>query len=274
MDLGTAAAYPGHMTTAPAGGRQIDLRGRVALVTGAAGQLGRTMAETLASYGADVAIHYRSGAETAELLAARLAQAGRRSLAVQADLTVAAEVAAMRDRIRATLGDPDIVVLNAVTSSGEGWTSILEGSAEAHEILFRGCTMQAVHCAKAFAPAMRARGSGRIIGISTECAHLLNPNQGAYSAAKRGMDGILRTLARELGPDGITVNQVAPGWTISERSRAAPEDDAGYIRSVPLRRRGTDQDIAAAVAFLASDLAGSITGVWLPVTGGLAMPGI
>ncbi|MBN8525551.1 MAG: SDR family oxidoreductase [Planctomycetes bacterium] len=262
------------MTTAPAGGRQIDLRGRVALVTGAAGQLGRTMAETLASYGADVAIHYRSGAETAELLAARLAQAGRRSLAVQADLTVAAEVAAMRDRIRATLGDPDIVVLNAVTSSGEGWTSILEGSAEAHEILFRGCTMQAVHCAKAFAPAMRARGSGRIIGISTECAHLLNPNQGAYSAAKRGMDGILRTLARELGPDGITVNQVAPGWTISERSRAAPEDDAGYIRSVPLRRRGTDQDIAAAVAFLASDLAGSITGVWLPVTGGLAMPGI
>jgi 3-oxoacyl-[acyl-carrier protein] reductase len=88
------------------------------------------------------------------------------------------------------------------------------------------------------------------------------------------MDGIFRTLAKELGPDGITVNQVAPGWTISERSRATPEDDADYIRRVPLRRRGTDQEIAAAVAFLASDLAGFITGLWLPVTGGTAMPGI
>lgn len=254
-------------------GTPIDLRGRVALVTGATGQLGRAMAESLAAYGADVAIHYRRDGSFAEAMAGLLSAGGRRCMAVQADITDAASVEAMRDRVSAGLGDPDIVVLNAVTAAS-GWASVMDAPASDHVTLFQGCTMQAVHCAKAFVPAMRGRRRGRIIGISTECAHLLNPDQGAYSAAKRGLDGVLRTLAREVGPDGITVNQVAPGWTISDRSRESPEDDAGYAGRVPLRRRGTDQDIAAAVAFLASDLAGFITGVWLPVTGGLAMPGI
>ena len=99
------------------------------------------------------------------------------------------------------------------------------------------------------------------------------PTQSAYVAGKRGMDGVLRVLAREVGEHGVTVNQVAPGWTISENSPDS-EATAGYRARVPLQRRGTDQDIANAVAFLASDLAAFITGVYLPVCGGNVMPRI
>ena len=122
---------------------------------------------------------------------------------------------------------------------------------------------------------MIARRWGRIVGISTECAVHAEPNQGAYAAGKRGMDGVLRVLAKEIGPEGVTVNQVAPGWMISERDRlAGTERQPRYEARVPLRRRGEDADIAAAVAFLASDLAGFVTGAYLPVSGGTVMPAI
>jgi len=101
------------------------------------------------------------------------------------------------------------------------------------------------------------------------------PTQSAYVAGKRGMDGVLRVLAHEVGEHGITVNQVAPGWTVSEKDRAAgSEQQPEYSARIPLRRRGEDRDIAHAVAFLASDLAGFITGVYLPVSGGTVMPAI
>ena len=96
-------------------------------------------------------------------------------------------------------------------------------------------------------------------------------SQSAYVAGKRGMDGVLRVLAREIGRHGITVNQVAPGWTISERDRARPTEDAGYCQSVPLRRRGTDQEIANVVAFLASNLSSFVHGAFVPVCGGNVM---
>jgi 3-oxoacyl-[acyl-carrier protein] reductase len=101
------------------------------------------------------------------------------------------------------------------------------------------------------------------------------PTQSTYVAGKKGMDGLLRILAKEIGPHGITVNQVAPGWTISERDRVAgAEVQEHYSKDVPLRRRGEDTEIAQAVAFLASDLASFITGVYLPVCGGNVMPAV
>ena len=103
----------------------------------------------------------------------------------------------------------------------------------------------------------------------------LQETQSAYGSAKRAMDGILRVLAKEIGPHQITVNQVAPGWTISERDReAGTEIQEEYARAVPLRRRGTDQEVANVVAFLASDLASFITGAYVPVCGGIVMPTI
>lgn len=251
----------------------IDLTGKVALVTGASGQLGRVMARTLARAGADVAVHYRGNREKAEEIAAEIAAMGRGAAAVRADVTDGASVLAMREAIAETLGAPDIVVSNAV--SQYKWTSILEQDPGDFLDQYGTCVLSNVLVAKAFLPAMIRRRAGRLIGINTECSALCNPNSGAYAAAKKGMDGLYRVLAKEVGPSGVTVNQVAPGWTISDIDRergaeAAPE----YSGKVPLGRRGTDQEIANAVLFLASDLSSYITGAYLPVSGGTVMPGI
>lgn len=252
---------------------QIDLTGRVAIVTGATGQLGRTMARTLAECGADIAIHFHKNREKGEELEAEIAALGRRTVLVQADITDETSVFALRDKVIIALGAADIVVTNAV--SQYPWKSILEQPVTDFDNQYESCVRQNVLMAKAFVPTMIERGWGRIVGINTECAMQCFSGQAAYVAAKRGMDGVLRVLAQEVGSHGITVNQVAPGWTISDRDREAhTERNEGYEKSVPLRRRGTDQEIANAVAFLASDLAGFITGVYLPVCGGNVMPRI
>jgi len=252
----------------------IDLRQRTVLITGATGQLGRVMARTFAGCGADVALHYHASRAKAEALQAELAALGVRACAVQADVVDFASVAAMREAVVAALGAPDIVVACAV-SQVHPWSTVLEEDLADYEDQFRSCVMHNVHLAKAFVPAMVARGRGRYIGINTECAMQCGPTQSAYAAGKRGMDGVLRVLAREVGCHQITVNQVAPGWTISDNDRAqGTEHNAAYEAGVPLARRGTDQEIANVVAFLASDLASFITGAYIPVCGGNVMPAI
>jgi len=253
---------------------QIDLTGKIALVTGATGELGRVMARTLASCGADVAVHYHRREAEARALAEEIAVAnGVRSCIVQADVTRREDVERMRDEVAAALGAPDIIVNNAVIQYQ--WTSVLEQAEADYESQFRSCVLHNVLMAQTFVPAMITNKWGRIIALNTECAMQCHPSQSAYVAGKRGMDGVLRVLAREVGAHGITVNQVAPGWTLSEgvRDEATPEHE-DYKAKVPLRRRGQDQDIANAVTFLASDLAAFITGVYLPVCGGNVMPAI
>lgn len=253
---------------------EIDLSGRVALVTGATGELGRVIARTLGNCGADVALHYRGNQTRAAALAVEIQNMGRTAYPVQADVAELASVLAMRDAVESAIGLPDIVIACAV-SQVHPWSTVLEEDPADYEDQFRSCVMQNVHLAKAFVPAMKEKGWGRYIGINSECSMQMDETQSAYASAKRGMDGLLRVLAREVGPEGVTVNQVAPGWTISERDRAnGSEVQDAYSASVPLRRRGTDQEIANAVAFLASDLAGFITGAFLPVCGGNVMPTI
>jgi len=251
----------------------LDLTGKVALVTGATGQLGRVMARTLASCGADIALHCRSNRTKAEQLAGEIRDMGVRACVVQADVGQLVEVKSMAKSIGDVLGMPDITVANAV--SQYKWTTILEQDSSDYEDQFRTCVLQSVHLAKAFVPAMQTKGWGRFIGINTECSMQNFPTQSAYVAGKRGMDGIYRILAKEIGASGITVNQVAPGWTISARDREeGTEISEGYSATVPLRRRGTDQEIANVVAFLASDLSSFITGAYVPVAGGNVMPSI
>lgn len=251
----------------------IDLSHNIAVVTGASGQLGRVMARTLASCGADVAIHFNRNREQAEALRDEIAGLGRRSMIVQADVTDAASVMAMRDAIVGQLGHPTIIVNNAVIQYN--WTTILEQNLEDYESQFRSCVLHNVLMAKAFVPSMIERNYGRVIAINTECAMENFVTQSAYVSGKRGMDGVLRVLAKEIGTHQITVNQVAPGWTISDRDRArGSEENAAYAKKVPLNRRGTDQEIANVVAFLASDLASFITGAYIPVCGGAVMPTI
>lgn len=251
----------------------IDLTGRTALVTGASGQLGRVIARTLAAAGADVAVHYHSNRAKADEVCADVAALGRRTCAVAADVADRGQVMAMRDAVRAALGDPAIVVANAVHQYA--WKPVLEQDLEDFASQHRTCVAHLVLLAQAFAPAMIARRHGRIIAINTECAIQCTPNQGAYAAGKRGMDAVVRVLAREIGEHQVTVNEVAPGWMISDKYRGTPEErQPAYEKNIPLRRRGYDQDIANAVTWLASDFANFITGCYLPVSGGNVMPGI
>jgi len=252
---------------------KIDLNGKIVLVTGASGELGRVIVRTFAACGADLAVHYHSNSKSAQKLAAEVRAMGRRAEIFQADITSADDINAMRDAVREALGAPQIVVNNAVIQYV--WKSVLEQDLEDYESQFRSCVMHNVHIAKAFLPDMIKKRHGRVVAINTECAMQMLPTQSAYAAAKRGMDGLLRVLAREIGEYGITVNQVAPGWTLSEKyNDTPPEGSASYAANVPLKRMGTAQDVANAVVFLASDLASFITGAYIPVCGGNVMPTI
>jgi 3-oxoacyl-[acyl-carrier protein] reductase len=253
----------------------INLSGKIALVTGATGQLGRVMTRTLARCGADVVIHYHANEEMADSLLREALDMGVRAMKIQADITRADTVEAMKDAVNRDIGSPSILVNNAVIQYT--WTSVLEQDVSDYESQFRSCVLHNVLMAKAFVPAMIEARYGRVIAINTECAMQNSPGQSAYVSGKRGMDGVLRVLAREIGEHQITVNQVAPGWTISDRDRTVkswiPRRNP-YAKNVPLRRRGEDQEIANVVAFLASDLAGFITGAYIPVCGGNVMPAI
>lgn len=251
----------------------IDLSGKIALVTGATGELGRVMVRTLAKCGADVVIHYRSNEAKALQLLDEVKSIGRRAMIIEADITSQDSIMNMKTKVAEQLGAVDIVVANAVVQYQ--WTSVLEQAAEDYRSQFESCVLQSVFLAKAFVPAMIEKRAGRMIGINTECSMQNFETQSAYVAGKRGMDGVYRVLAKEVGEHQVTVNQVAPGWTISERDRESnSERNAGYEKSVALKRRGTDQEIANVVAFLASDLSSFITGAYIPVCGGNIMPAI
>jgi 3-oxoacyl-[acyl-carrier protein] reductase len=257
--------------------KALDLRGKTAVVTGGTSQIGRGIVRGLAQCGANVAISYLTQQAYAESLKKEIeADWGISATTCRADITNIDSVKAMKAHINEALGAVDIVVNNAVIEYE--WKSILEQDIEDFNSQYQSCVLQAVVMSKAFVPDMIARSYGRVIAINTECSMQMLPYQSAYVAGKRGMDGIYKVLAKEVGQYGITVNQVAPGWIITDKCRDADGTEANimqdfpYIDRVPMKRRGTEADIADAVCFLASDLAGFITGVFLPVAGGNVMP--
>lgn len=252
-----------------------DLKGKTAILTGATGQLGRVMAASMAECGADLILCYANNTEKANELKAKLeSEYGVKVYTYRCDICRNEEVMAMRDAVAAEFKMPDIVVDCAVIQY-EPWLPVLEQPIEDYVSQFESCVLHNVNMAKAFIPHMIEQKYGRFIGINTECAMQTFAGQSAYVAGKRGMDGIMRVLANEVGQYNITVNQVAPGWTISERDRINhTEYHEEYNSKVPLRRRGTDQEIANVVAFLASDLSSYITGAYIPVCGGNVMPRI
>lgn len=251
----------------------IDLSGKIALVTGASGELGRTIARRLAECGADIVVHYCGGSERAEQTAEAVRSLGRRAFVVQADVTDFDSIMEMQKKIKAEFGTVSLIVANAVIQYR--WTSILEQELVDFQSQFDSCAMQTVYLAKAFLPDMIAANYGKYVAINTECSAMAEPGVGAYTAGKRALDGIVRCLAKEVGEYNITVNQVAPGWTISDKDRMQHTESAPeYEKTVPLKRRGTDMDIANMTAFLLSDLAGFTTGAYIPVSGGRVMPAI
>jgi 3-oxoacyl-[acyl-carrier protein] reductase len=249
----------------------INLSGHLAVVTGATGQLGRAMVRTMAGCGSGVVIQYHRNVQMARQLLSEVRSVGVPGMIVQADVAVERDVQRMKTEIGKTLGAPDIIINNAVIQYA--WANVLQQPQADYESQFRSCVLHNVLMAQAFVPAMVAKNWGRVIAINTECAMQSLPNQSAYVAGKRGMDGVLRVLAREVGQHQVTVNQVAPGWMLSEAASSHGNDEA-YIQQVPLKRRGTDHDVANLVAFLASDLAGFISGQYISVSGANVMPAI
>ncbi len=235
--------------------------------------LGRVISRTLGDCGADVVVHYHQNEDKARELVDELRAKGVQALMVQADVTNTAEIQRMKKTIQAEIGKPDILVNNAVIQYQ--WVHVLDQDPADYESQFRSCVLHNVLMAQAFIPDMISKHWGRVIAINTECAMQNFPNQSAYVSGKRGMDGVLRVLAKEIGEHAITVNQVAPGWMISENVPDVDSTEQNEYRSrVPLRRRGYDQDIANLVVFLASDLAEFISGQYISVSGGNVMPTI
>lgn len=251
----------------------IDLSGHVAMVTGSSRGIGRAAALKLAQAGAKVVINYKSDLQAGEATAAAIAGLGSEALLVRCDVADTKAIDAMADAGLARFGKIDILVNNAGISMAKAADVI---SNEDYEIVFDINVRAYVAAASAVLPQMKNLGWGRIICISSlagRSGRAFISTSPAYSAAKGAVIAYSRSMAGECGDRGITVNSICPGWIDWEgKDRVvSPEFKAAAIRQMPLNRVGTDDDVAGAVLFLASDLASYVTGIALDVNGGLYM---
>ena len=250
---------------------EIRLEGKNALVTGASSGIGQGVALALAAAGANVGINYRSNADGAEETARRVRKAGHRALVMQADVGDPGQVTSMFGHFDAEMGPIDILVANA--GHGSKPKPLHETSWEEWDRVLRSNLHGAFLCGREAARRMVDAGKGgRIVNISSVHEEACNmPDDGPYCVAKGGVRNLTRAMALELGPHGITVNDVAPGMILTPMNRRALEN-AGYRADaeaqIPLRRAGTPADIAAMVVFLCSDHASYCTGATYLVDGG------
>jgi 3-oxoacyl-[acyl-carrier protein] reductase len=271
---------------------EIDLSGRVALVTGGSRGLGRADALTLARAGADVAIadiqlesaegddadRYGPLAQVArsqgmiytESTAAEIEEMGRRALALRCDVTDRDQVSATVERIASDLGSVDILVNNAGTLDHLGRLENQMPDLWARDLAVN--LSGAFNCTQAVWPMMKERSWGRIVNMASVAGTLGGFGQASYSTTKAGLLGLTRSLAIEGARDGITVNAIVPGVIGTEAFNFGnPAMNERMIRRTAFRRAGEPQDVANAIAFLCSDLAGYITGVGLNVSGGIEL---
>jgi 3-oxoacyl-[acyl-carrier protein] reductase len=247
----------------------IDLSGKTALVTGGSRGIGRAIVLRLATQGADVAFSYKGNATAAGETAASVEALGRRAVTVQGDVSDPESADVVAKAALDAFHKIDILVNNAgvtrddliMRMTPEAWREVLETNLFGAFWMTKAVTR----------PMLKARG-GRIVNITSVSGQAGQMGQANYSAAKAGLIGLTKATARELASRGITVNAVAPGFVLTELTRDLPEAlQAEITARTPLGRFGTTEEIANAVAFLASDEASYITGQVLGLDGGLVM---
>jgi len=248
----------------------MELRGQVAIITGGARGIGRATTIELANAGARVLINYQRSAGAAEALAAEIVAAGGDAFAYQADVADEQAVTGMVQAVLDRWGKIDILVNNAgITADAplarlrpEQWQHVIETDLTSVFL-----------CCRAVIPAMQRASYGRIVSVSSLAALAGNVGQTNYAAAKAGIIGLSRSLAREVARDGITVNVVAPGYIETDMVETVPEAlRAWALQAIAIGRFGRPEEVAAAIRFLVSPRASYITGHVLTIDGGWVMP--
>ena len=246
------------------------LEGRVAIVTGAGGGLGGGICSALTLAGAAVAA-VDVERDKAEQVAGSVSRDGARCVAFETDISDRSSVEAMAEEVVEELGGVDILVNNAAIYASRPWTEITEKEWDkVFAVNLKGYFL----CARAAYPHMRRSGQGRVINIASITFFIGFANLLDYVSSKGGVVGFTRTLAREVGPEGITVNAISPGAFPTDAEKIHP-DPENYNRWIldqqSIKRRGTPEDIGNLVTFLASDAASFITGQTVEIDGGWAM---
>jgi 3-oxoacyl-[acyl-carrier protein] reductase len=255
----------------------IELKDRVAIITGGANGIGRQTALTFAQAGAAVAV-WDLAEEAGAAVVGEIEAAGGRAAFWRVNVARQAEVEAAVAATEARLGPVDILINNAGITRDAQLVKVKQGRVEARmseadfDAVIAVNLKGAFNCAQAVAPGMIARGHGRIISAASVVGLYGNFGQTNYAATKAGVIGMTRVWARELGKRGVTANAVAPGFIGTEMTRAMPEAVLqGMVARTPVGRLGAPEDIAYAYLFLASDAAGFINGAVLSVDGGLVL---
>ena len=244
-----------------------SLLNKVALVTGSSRGLGRGIALALGKAGAKVCLNYLNNSEAAEGTLTKLREEGIHAAMFRADASDKEQVESMIEAIEEKFGSLDILVPNATPDQPQ---KPIEGyDADFYRQMYDFFVVSPFHLAKAVLPGMKKRKSGRIINITSEVFHSSVPEFSAYVAAKGGQIGWSRSMASELASFGITVNTVAPGWIPTERHENDSEEVKNeYLKTIPLGRWGTPEDVGNAVVYYSSDEASFVTGQTLCVNGG------
>jgi 3-oxoacyl-[acyl-carrier protein] reductase len=247
----------------------MDFTGKSVLVTGSSSGIGAAIAHEFAAGGAKIAVHYRGNAQGAESVAAAIREKGGECKLYQADVSDSEQAAELVKQVQADLGGLDILVNNAGTTRD---TLVLSMSDEQWDAVINTNLRSVYAVSRAALRGMLRKRWGRIINITSVVGLTGQAGQANYAASKAGIIGFTKSLAREVASRNITVNAVAPGFIPSALTDVlTDEQKAGIISNTPLGRMGTTEEVAWAVAFLAAERSGFITGQVLTVDGGLVM---